>query len=285
MPEPSSFRKLRRSILHTLLSELLFSLRTRCNSAHGHMPKIACFDIELSPNLAWVWGAYEQNAIGDFEKEFELLSFAYQWLGQKKIHVKARCDYKDDSDKALTEDLWALFHEADILIGHNVDRFDVRKANQRFLFHQLTPPSHFRTVDTLKIYKKHFADNKNGLDYICRKHGLGKKTDQKYGDLWLRCIRGDKRAWRLLKKYNQEDVRINMKLYKFLLPWIDNHPNLATMLEQPGCPNCGSTDYSSDGYRFAQQVKYQRRICRSCGNRYKGTIPKKATTPVRTSGR
>lgn len=245
-------------------------------------PRIVCIDLELAPNLAWVWGAYEQNAL-HFEKEFELMSFAYQWLGQQKVYVKGRCDYNDDTDKALASDLWALFDDADIIIGHNIDRFDVKKANSRFLFHQLGVPSHFRTVDTLKVYKRHFADNKNGLDHICQRHGLGKKSEAKYGELWMGCIKGDKKAWRLMKKYNAEDVRINMKLYEFLLPWIDNHPNLSVMLEKACCPNCASQQIGSDGYRWSQGAKYRRLFCKECGNRFKGTIPKRGN--VKLSGK
>lgn len=244
--------------------------------------QIYTFDIELFPNLAWVFGAYDTNVIR-FEREFELASFAYQKLGQKKVHVRGRDDYKDPTDKSLATDLWALFDKADILIGHNVDRFDVKKSNSRFLAHGLDVPSHFRTVDTLKVIKKHFGENKNGLDHFCQKHGIGSKTEEKYYDLWYPCLQGDKKAWKKLKKYNQEDVRINAEMYELILPWIDNHPNLATMLRSDCCPNCGSTNYGSNGTRWAQGTQYRRLHCKDCGNPFKGSVKKNGS--VRISGK
>lgn len=241
--------------------------------------KIATFDIEMFPCLGWFFGGYEVNPL-KYEREDELASFAYQWLGQKKVHIKGRCDYKDKTDKSLAKDLWALFDEADILIGHNLDRFDIKKANSRFLVSGLTAPSHYRTIDTLKVIKKHFGENRNGLDHFCQKHGIGEKTHEKYHDLWYPCIQGDKTAWRKMKKYNQEDVRINAEMYNLIRPWIDNHPNLATMLDRPCCPNCGSIDTSANGYRFAQGTKYRRIQCNDCGAWFKQSMPKRGSGKI-----
>ena len=67
-----------------------------------------------------------------------MLSFAWKWADEKKVHCKALCDYpgyakNKTDDTPLIKDLWKLFDEADILIAHNGDRFDRRKANSRFL--------------------------------------------------------------------------------------------------------------------------------------------------------
>ncbi len=55
--------------------------------------KILVFDIETSPSLGYVWGKYKQYVI-EFEQEWNMLCFAYKWLGEKKIHSKALPDYK-----------------------------------------------------------------------------------------------------------------------------------------------------------------------------------------------
>lgn len=248
------------------------------------MPNILVFDLELSPLIGAAWNPYDTNLIHIF-KDSELLSFAYQWYGEKTVTVKARTDYKDKTDKALAKDLWALFQRADILIGHNIDAFDVKRANERFLVHRLGDPSHYRTIDTLKVYKRRFKGTKNSLNYICQTHGIGSKVEHQGAPLWIDCMNGDPKAWKLMKKYNKQDVVMTTKLYEFLLPWIDNHPNMSVMLERPCCPNCGVNNSYSDGRRWSQGAEYRRLRCKACGTPFKETIPKRPGGRVNISGR
>lgn len=94
------------------------------------------FDIETAPNLAWVWDFYEQNVIS-VEKERKLLSFAFKWLGQKKVYCYSLRDYKE---KKLLKILHELFNKADIIVGHNGDRFDIKMVNAFFIHNHLKPP-------------------------------------------------------------------------------------------------------------------------------------------------
>ena len=57
--------------------------------------KILIYDLETSPNQGYTWGKYEQNVI-QFTKEWELLSFAYKWLGEKKVKCLARPNFKNN---------------------------------------------------------------------------------------------------------------------------------------------------------------------------------------------
>ena len=41
-----------------------------------------------------------------------------------------------------------LIDKADIVIAHNGDKFDLRKLNTRFLFHELGTPSSYQSIDT-----------------------------------------------------------------------------------------------------------------------------------------
>lgn len=118
-------------------------------------PKVLLFDIETMANLVYVWGKYEQNVIA-YERHWYMLTFAYKWLGDKKTYVKSLPDYsmykKDKyNDIELIKDLWKLFDEADIIIAHNGNSFDIKKANARFIKHKLKPPSPYRSVDTIQI--------------------------------------------------------------------------------------------------------------------------------------
>lgn len=237
-------------------------------------PKILIFDVEISPNATYTWGGrmYDLSAIEIIE-EWYLLTVAYQWYGQKTIYVKGNTDFgKYNDDKGLTEFLWDLFDKADIVIGFNSKKFDVKKANSRFAFHKLPAPSGYISHDLIQVYKKHFADNSNKLDYICQKHGLGSKLPHAGFEMWKGCMRGEAKSWKQMKAYNKHDVEITTALYEFLLPWEDSL-NLAKLVhhdaERPKCPSCLHDESNSDGIRYVNGRGYRRLICKQCTKRFK----------------
>lgn len=243
--------------------------------------KILLFDIETSPNLGYVWGKYEQDVIS-YTKEWYMLSFAYKWLGEKKTYAYALPDfkgYKKDktNDYELVKKLHELMNEADIIIGHNCDQFDIRKTNARFIAHGLTPPSPYKTVDTKKVAKRYFHFNSNKLDDLGRYLKLGQKLSTGGFDLWLGCMGGNPKAWKTMVEYNKQDVILLEEVYNTLLPWISNHPNVNVIDENEfGCTNCGSEHLQKRGIGFNSVTKYQRYVCVDCGKWSK-------SKPIRTS--
>ena len=241
------------------------------------MTKILTFDIENSPNLAYVWGKYEQNVL-DYEQEWRMLSFAYKWLGEKTTHALSLPDfetYKRDKadDYELVLELWYLLDEADIVIGHNSDRFDIRKTNARFIAHGFKPPAPYKTIDTLKIARKHLMLNSNKLSHLSEYLGIGSKLETGGFGLWLGCMNGNMKAWKKMVSYNKQDVILTEAVYKKLLPWITNHPNVNVFDEKLGaCPNCASKKIQKRGWNFTQLSKRQRYQCMSCGRWSSGKI-------------
>lgn len=233
------------------------------------MAKILLYDIELAPNVSYTWGKYDQNVIA-FEQEDYLLCFAYKWLDDKTTKIKALPDYKgykkgNDCEAKLVADLHALFTEADIIIAHNGDAFDLKKSQGYFLRHNL-PPAEVRTVDTLKVVRRQFKLNSNKLDDVGELLGVGKKLNAGGFSTWLGCMEGDAKAWRRMKKYNKMDVTLLERVYLRLRPWIKNHPNLTTydlsLLDK--CPVCQSENIISNGWRVTQTRKYRRYQCKDC---------------------
>ena len=232
--------------------------------------KIFIFDIENSPNISYTWGMYEQNVI-DFKQEYYILSFAYKWLGEKTTKAYSLPDfktYKKDktNDKELMKVLWKLLDEADIVVGHNSDRFDIRKTNARFIAHGMTKPSPYKTVDTLKAARKYFFFNSNKLSHLCTNLGIGQKISTGGFGLWLKCMDGDMKAWKKMVRYNKHDVTITEKLYLTLRPWIENHPNRALMDgKERACPTCSSPKVIKNGFVYSRVGIYQKWICKNCG--------------------
>jgi DNA polymerase elongation subunit (family B) len=226
--------------------------------------KVLLFDIETSPSLGYVWGKYQQDVI-EFDKEWYILSFSAKWLNSK-VFAHALPDYPTykrdpENDKLLVKDLWKLFNEADILIAHNGDQFDVKKANARFAYHNLPPPAPYKTVDTLKIARRYFKFTSNKLDDLGKHLRVGRKVVHTGFHLWQGCMRGDKSAWKKMLQYNKQDVILLEAIYYKLRPWLQNHPPLAG---RGSCSNCGSPTLISRGYGYNKRGRYFKYQCKTC---------------------
>lgn len=232
-------------------------------------------DIETSPNLGYTWAKWEQNVI-EFEREWYMLTFSAKWLGEKKIITKGLPDYKlyktnPEDDKELVKELWSLIDQAEIVIAHNGDKFDIKKMNARFAFHGLNPPTPYKSIDTLKVARRYFSFNSNKLTDLGEYFNLGKKIDTGGFQLWRDCMRGVKSSWKLMMKYNEQDVILLEKVYLKLRGWMTNSPNLNLLSEVlDSCPICGGTHLQKRGTGMTRIMKYVRYQCQSCGGWSRG---------------
>lgn len=232
-------------------------------------PRIAYYDLENAPSLGWYYDRYKEGNIVADEQDWFLLSFAWQWSDETKVHCKALCDYpgyqkNKTDDSGLIKDLHKLFDEADILIAHNGDRFDRRKANSRFLGCGLQPPSPHKTIDTLKIARREFMLGSNSLASLGQFLRLGGKMPTTGWDLWRRCIDGDPKAWSILKKYNKRDVTLLRLVDKELRGWAKT-PSLRAFTSEDACAHCGATNLQKRGTEMTRTGIKQRVKCQSCG--------------------
>lgn len=232
-------------------------------------PKILIFDIETAPNLSWIWGKYEQNSLG-YVQEWYVLCFCAKWLNKKKMIKCKQNDfklYKKDTtnDFGVVKAMWKLLDEADIVITHNGDKFDIKKMNARFIYHGLTAPSSYKSIDTLKLSRKYFKFNSNKLDDLGQHLNIGQKVKHEGFSLWTKCMTGNKTAWNNMIKYNVQDVLLLEKLYYKFLPWITNHPNYGIYSgKEYVCPNCGSEHVNRRGFTYTRTTKFQKYQCQKC---------------------
>lgn len=247
-------------------------------------PKILLFDIETAPHEGYTWGHWEQNVLAYTHKGY-MLSFAYKWLGERKTYVRSLPDYKGykggkSTEKKLLEDLWDLFNEADILIGHNAKSFDVKVANQRFIVNDMPVPSFYRVIDT-KIMARSFARfSSNKLDHLGEELEVGRKLKHQGFDLWLGCMAGDPAAWRVMTRYNKQDVVLLEEVFLKLRPWIENFPNINVIMNREnGCSKCGAPadKLHKRGYRWTNMSRATRYHCQVCGGYTQGKYVKIST--------
>lgn len=237
--------------------------------------KILIYDIETNYLITKTWGIYESNAIGQGKgviEDTQILCFAYRWYGEDETHAVAQRDFEDyvpgvNNDYSVVATLWHLFNEADIVIAHNGNRFDQKKARARMIYHNFAPHSPFKQIDTKLVARKHFGFTSNKLDDLAKHFKIPGKLETGGIETWDGCIAGDKNAWDLMIQYNKQDVVILEQVYQRMLGWMDNHPNLSVIVGRPeSCPSClAEGTMISNGFKTTQTSRYRRFRCNACG--------------------
>jgi len=243
------------------------------------IPKILLFDIETAPMEVYVWTtSYKQfiphtNIIKDEngeEKSWYVLSWAAKWLYDENVisDIVTPKETKTRDDKRILKSIWKLLDEAEIVIGHNGDRFDLRKLNARFIDNDIKPPSPFKTVDTLKVARREFAFVSNKQDYLTKHFKLEQKLSTNF-QLWVDCIHGDQEQLNKMEEYNRHDVMGLEEVYLKLRPYIKNHPNLGVLVDADVCPNCACEFLDETGTEyFTSANKFPVYRCQGCNTPY-----------------
>lgn len=227
--------------------------------------KILTIDIENRPNLAYVWGLFDQNiAITQIAEHAETISFAAKWHGKKKVEFYSV--YHHGKEEMLAQ-AHRLLSEADVVVGYNSKGFDMKHLNREFVLAGMEPPAPYAQVDLLHVVRRQFKFTSNKLDYVAQALNLGEKTSHSGFQLWLDCMQNNDSAWSLMRKYNKHDVVLTEKLYDKLLPWIHSHPSYALHDGNRNdlCPNCGSENLRREGFAMTNLGRYQRFQCVDCG--------------------
>jgi hypothetical protein len=242
------------------------------------MTNIVTLDIETAPLKVYAWGIWEQNiGLDMIDVEWSILSCAAKNLGNKKVWYQDTSGQKNlQDDRKLLRSIWNILDEADIIVAQNGRRFDLKKINARMLMAGMKPYSPVRVIDTLEVAKQRFAFTSNKLEWQSKyltNHPKEKHRIYPGFELWSECLKGNKRAWAELKKYNIRDVVATEELYLTQRPWITNHPNLGVYSEDAHtCPKCESSNVQKRGETVTQASRYQRYQCMDCGGWSRGKI-------------
>lgn len=243
-------------------------------------PNIFVWDLETTPNRGYFWGLWNENIqYNALDRERSIICGSWKQLDEPPVYTTSVLDNRKFFKRDVYDDYYPVkrlrevLAEADLLIAHNGDKYDLKFFNSRCIFHGLKPiPSRVPTVDTLKVAKKHFRFNSNRLDYI-GSHLLGETKLETSKGLWLKIVRDDTpyeervKAVEEMIAYNQQDVVLLEKVYKEMLPYMSNHPNMNLLYKTDGhaCPNCGGFDLHKRGFSLSRTASKQRYQCRSCG--------------------
>ena len=237
------------------------------------------WDIETSPNIMFSWkSGYKLNLGPDnIIDERAVICICWKWEGEKKVH---HLQWDDGCDGEMIKEFQAEILEADEMIAHNGDRFDLKWYNGRHLLHRLPPIPTPKTVDTLKIARKRFYLNSNRLDYLAKKlFGEGKIHTN--FDLWKRCIKKtepdadirEKNVTRMVR-YCKKDALLVERVWNELRSYEPPSTHAAVFASGDDrdkwmCPHCGSPSVIKSKTRVTAKGSIQHQMrCNECGRYY-----------------
>lgn len=228
------------------------------------------FDIETSPNLLYSWRiGYRLNLDHNMiVKERAVMCICYKWEGSNKVHS---LEWDKGDDKQMLSQFMDIINQADEVVGHNSDKFDIKWLRTRCLINKIKfkMAPKYVSVDTYKLAKKYFLLNSNKLDYIGQVTGVGKKMDHGGFGLWKVIMEdNDPKAMAKMVKYCKVDVIRLSQIYKEMESYIEPQTHMGMFLHghKSNCSKCGSDKIAKQGVRVsAAGSKRQAYQCQACG--------------------
>lgn len=242
-----------------------------------YIPKILIFDIETAPIKAYIWKLWKTDVHPEqIINDWFCMAWSAKWLYSKYTlgEVLTSEEIKNEDDSRIMTNLWNLINEADIVVSHNGNKFDIPRINSRFILNGLTPTKPYFSIDTCQVARRQFGFSSNKLDALATYFNMPHKMETTF-DLWKRCLDGDSEALQYMLDYNKKDVVILEELYLKLRPWIKNHPNIGNLGGIKNvCATCGSENITEipDKFYYTSVGTYQLFRCNECDAISRGRV-------------
>lgn len=172
------------------------------------------------------------------------------------------------NDKGVLVPLMAKLAEADVIVGHYAQRFDVPYIRTRALVHGLGDLAPVPLIDTWRVARNGLKLHSNRLQSLIDLLGKKDKTTLKL-PIWTKAATGDKKSIQYIVDHCIVDTEELSEVYLELRYLIKDHPNVALISpahDGNHCPVCHSTKLQRRGYRIARTRRSPRYQCQSCGH-------------------
>lgn len=275
----NALKKIGDSLAPTNISRMIKNIEARAFKAglvedvELEQPKVLIIDIETSPTKAYVWRMWKEN-VGNNQviDSSYIMTVSAKWLGEDDIMYY---ETRTEDDSEVLRNIIGLLNEANYVVAHNGDRFDLARINTDAIKHSMNPPTPYKSIDTLKIARKHFKFERNTLEHLAQFLGCSPKLKhQKFSgfELWRECLNGNDEAWKEMMVYNMQDVATLEEVYLKLRPWHKECPNAGAVIEHydPVCSKCGSANIKRNGYSYTDVSKFEVYTCKKCGGHSRG---------------
>jgi hypothetical protein len=215
-------------------------------------PRRLFFDIETSPNVVLSWRiGYKINLDHDnILNERAIICIGYKWEGDDTVYALHWDQHQDD--KAMLTRFIAIANEADELVAHNGDGFDLPWVKTRCIYHGLPTMPDYKTVDTLQWARRRFLFNSNRLDYIAKFLGMGGKLKTEFG-LWKAIVlKNDRKALARMIEYCKKDVALLEQVWLRMSKHVGHktHAGVYGGLDKWTCPRTGSKNVKKQKTRI-----------------------------------
>lgn len=231
------------------------------------------FDIETSRMTLQIKAfsiKYEQRiSYKDIVEDSKIICISWKWEGEDKVH-NLRWD-KDHCDKELLKQFIPIMNEADEVIGHNGDNFDIKIVRTRAIYHRLPFRVNMPSLDTLKKARSYFRFPNNKLDTIAHFLGVGAKIEHEGIRMWDKVERGDQKALDDMVEYCDMDVVVLEDCYTVMENYVkhNHHAGVHDGGYKHECPVCGSEDVKHIKNRVTAAGTLKRLMqCNSCDYDY-----------------
>lgn len=186
------------------------------------MANILYIDTEISKSIYYNYGAKVPSkylGVQNLIQKWYMIGWAASYVGNDTVwsqFVSPKESLHAD-DSQIAGKLHGLMNAAEIIAGHNVDGFDIKKCNTLFKFQGLPPIVGKKTIDTLKLARSKYSFESNGLDYISKVLGFSGKDDITNED-WINAMKGSRPTLDKIKKYCIGDIQNGKKVLMEILP-------------------------------------------------------------------
>ena len=229
------------------------------------------FDIETSYCTGWFWRPSFKTSISYDQvlNNSAIICICYKWQGSDKIHS---LKWDKGNDKEMIKKFVDVLLDADEVVGHNSDKFDLKWVRTRCLISGVKSLPDFKSIDTLKISRSKFNFPSNRLDAIGKYLGFGGKKETGGIQLWHDIIqRNSTKAMSQMIDYCKRDVELLEKVFLKLEGYSKPKTHIGSFAgnDSCSCPYCASeTTYMDSRTVSASGVIKVRMVCKDCNKHF-----------------
>lgn len=186
-------------------------------------PRNLYLDIEVGKARVYTFDLHVRSEYiqhTNIDKERYIICWSAGWIGERGKIMSACVSpsaARKYSDAKILPPLLKLMEQADIISGHNVDRYDIPMINARMVINGMTPVFGYKTMDSLKMARKDYRFMSNTLDALAPMFGFRPKQAMSDKDWLAIADHGDEKTLVKMERYNKGDVRNGMGVLESLL--------------------------------------------------------------------
>jgi len=249
--------------------------------------RVLHLDCETSPMLVYTHYISSKTSLThkQIKEDSKVICVQYKWEDTKEaryLEWDSIGNFKYD-DSLMLEELGHLIEQADIIVGQNIDQFDMKVLQGRMAELGLTPLNYDLTIDILKLSRKSFRFASQKLDYRSQKYGTRGKDKMEFQD-WVDVTEGKVPVSKKMGPYGCQDVEIAQKTfykefdyYKSLPSKVEKKILEFLKEDRPECTRCGL------GHRAKYNIKKELNkktlkeeyVCNNCDLRWSAKRTKK----------